>query len=348
MSHLTALKAYLPWIQTPLVANAPMSGSAKSKLAIAVTRAGGLGQIGFLDDMHELLTELESTKKGLEESGFNTSKTLPIGLGVIVFGSSMHAWMPLFEKYKPAVAWLSFADTDTLSQWTEGVRKSSPETRVWVQIGSVAAAVDVAQACHPNALVLQGGDAGGHGHENGASIVSLFPEIADALHYLGLGDIPLIAAGGIVDGRGCAAALTLGAAGIVMGTRFLAAEETSIPNIYRDAVFEASDGGRTTARSRVFDEVWGPNFWPDIYDGRCLRNKIYEHYKNGVDVRKIQSWISEAMNGPDSVNLDTKDMGSIWAGTGVGLVKKQEKAAVIIDEVRGDARKYLKRASLCL
>jgi nitronate monooxygenase len=325
-----------------------MSGSAKSKLAIAVTRGGGLGQIGFLDDMHELSTELETTKKALQESNFDTTKTLPIGLGVIVFGSPMDAWMHLFETYKPAVAWLSFADPDTLSQWTEGIRKCSPMSRVWVQLGSVAAAVDVARACHPDAFVLQGGDAGGHGHENGASIVSLIPEVADALHDLGLGDIPLIAAGGIADGRGCAAALALGAAGIVMGTRFLAAEETSIPHFYRDAIFEASDGGRATARSRVFDEVWGPNFWPETYDGRCLRNKVYDHYKNGVDVKKIRALISGAMNGPDFGNLDTKDMGSIWAGTGVGLVKKQKKAGEIMEEVRGDARKYLERASLCL
>jgi nitronate monooxygenase len=64
-----------------------------------------------------------------------------------------------------------------------------------------------------------------------------FPEVGDALQDLGLGDVPLIAAGGIADGRGCAAALALGAAGIVMGTRFLGAEETSIPDVYRDAIF---------------------------------------------------------------------------------------------------------------
>jgi nitronate monooxygenase len=131
----------------------------------------------------------------------------------------MDAWMQLFETYKPAVAWLSFADNDTLSQWTESIRKYSPETRVWVQLGNVAAAVDVARACHPDALVLQGGDAGGHGHQNGASIVSLIPEVGD---------------------------------------------------VYRDAIFEASDGGRATARSRIFDEVWSPSFWPETYEGGIL------------------------------------------------------------------------------
>lgn len=344
MSSLNILKTYLPWAQTPLIANAPMSGIAKSKLATAVTRAGGLGQIGFMDNLQELSKELETTKEALADL---TTQTLPIGLGVIVFGSPIEAWMTLFVKYKPAVAWLSFASADELQAWTEGIRCSSPHTRVWIQLGSVRAAVEVARACRPDALVLQGADAGGHGHEDGASIISLIPEVADKLFELGF-DIPLIAAGGIVDGRGCAAALSLGASGVVMGTRFLAAEETAIPAVYFDAILEASDGGQATARSRVFDEIWGPNFWPKSYDGRCLRNKVYEKYKAGIDIKKIRSWLSMAMKVPAAENLDIKDMGSIWAGTGVGLVKKQDTAANIIQEIREDTRKHLTRASISL
>lgn len=317
-----------------------MSGIAKSKLASAVTTAGGLGQIGFMDDLQDLARELESTKSSL--AGIATS-TLPIGLGVIVFGTPIETWMNLFAKYKPAVAWLSFAGTEELQEWSESIRRASPQTRIWIQLGSVRAAIDVARVCQPDALVLQGIDAGGHGHEDGASVVSLIPEVADTLSQLGF-DIPLIAAGGIVDGRGCAAALSLGASGVVMGTRLLAAEETAIPAVYRNAIFEASDGGQSTARSRVFDEIWGPNFWPETYDGRCLRNQVYEKYKSGVDIKKIRSWLSGAMNGPAAERLSVQDMGSIWAGTGVGLVKQPGKAADILEEVRGGARKHLERA----
>jgi nitronate monooxygenase len=256
MSSMITLEAHLPWVQTPLIVNAPMSGIAKSNLATAVSRAGGLGQIGFMDNLQDLSKELEATKEALADL---TTQTLPIGLGVIVFGSPMKAWMTLFAKYKPAVAWLSFASADELQAWTEGIRRSSPQTRVWVQLGSVRAAVQVVRACRPDALVMQGADPGGHGHEDGVSIVSLIPEVADELSKLGF-DILLLAARGIVDGRGCAAALSLGASGVVMGTRFLAAEESAIPAIYRDAIFEASDGGQATARSRVFDDIWGPNF----------------------------------------------------------------------------------------
>jgi nitronate monooxygenase len=89
--------------------------------------------------------------------------------------------------------------------------------------------------------------------------VSLIPETANAFQKLEI-EISLIAAVEIMDGRATAAALTLGASGAVMGTRFLGAVESHIPQICRDAVFSASDGGQSTARSRVFDEIWGPNF----------------------------------------------------------------------------------------
>lgn len=89
--------------------------------------------------------------------------------------------------------------------------------------------------------------------------MSLIPETANAFQKLEI-EISLIAAVEIMDGRATAAALTLGASGAVMGTRFLGAVESHIPQIYRDAIFSASDGGQSTARSRVFDEIWGPNF----------------------------------------------------------------------------------------
>lgn len=343
MPLCNVFKKTLPWVQSPLIANAPMSGAALSDLAIAVSRAGGLGQIGFLDDMHELSTELGVARDKLQDlmATLPDPQVLPIGVGVIVFGSPMEAWMRLFKTHCPAVVWLSFAGTDELRQWTEAIRQASPKSQVWVQLGSVKAALEVAQACHPDALVLQGSDAGGHGHQDGASIVSLIPEVSDTFLQHGMSDIPLVAAGGIVDGRGTAAALALGASGVVMGTRFLSAPETRIPQIYRDAIFKASDGGQATARSRVFDEIWGPNFWPATYDGRCLRNKVYDQYASGMDIKKIRSWLASEMNGPRSESLDVHDMGSLWAGTGVGMVNTPQRAGDIVQAVRDDALKRI-------
>ncbi|KAK9233749.1 hypothetical protein V1525DRAFT_138210 [Lipomyces kononenkoae] len=343
MTQYNRLKQYLPWVQTPVIINAPMSGFATSELAVAVTRAGGLGQIGFLNDKHMLGLELEKARRQLQ--GFIISsgqqETLPVGVGVIVFGSAWGDWLPLFSKYKPAVVWLSFGETEEFQQWTEGIRKSSPHTKVWVQLGSVRAALDTARVCRPDALVLQGSDAGGHGHAHGASVISLIPEVADTLQGNGIQDIPLIAAGGIMDGRGAAAAVVLGAAGVVMGTRFLAAEETRLPSEYREAILVASDGGQSTVRSRLFDEIWGPSPWPETYDGRCLRNAYYEDLTMGMPIPEVRTKFYSRLRRGQEGQLDTPDQPSVWAGTGVGLVKKMDKAADIVQEVQIDARKRL-------
>ncbi|KAI9932023.1 hypothetical protein ASPWEDRAFT_51230 [Aspergillus wentii DTO 134E9] len=345
---LRTSRRLLPWTQSPLIANAPMSGIATSALAVAVTRAGGLGQIGYMDDLDKLSEHLHTARHELQDimAGLPNPDVLPIGLGVIAFGSPMTAWMELFTEYKPAVAWLSFAATHEFKQWTERIRRSSPQTKVWIQLGSVTAAIDIARECQPDAIVLQGSDAGGHGHRDGASLISLLPEVVDAFQERGLGDIPLVAAGGITDGRGTAAALTLGASGVVMGTRFLAAREADIPSFYREAIFDATDGGEATARSRVFDEIWGPNIWPQTYDGRCLRNAAYEEYRDGVGIQSIRAGLFRAMQSPEKVPV--QEMSTIWAGTGVGMINQETTAAEIVQGARKQVKECLERTYTCL
>ncbi|KAL2803025.1 hypothetical protein BJX63DRAFT_413300 [Aspergillus granulosus] len=160
----------------------------------------------------------ESKSEAGSESG--SADLLPIGVGIIVLGMKPSSFLPLLAQYKPALVWLSFGESRDFKHWAESIRHTSPNTKVWVQPGSVRAALDVAHSCHPDALVLQGGDAGGHGHARGPSIVTLLPEVADTLFQNGIDDIPLIATGGTMDGRGVAAALPLSAAGVVMGQDF--------------------------------------------------------------------------------------------------------------------------------
>ena len=82
-----------------------------------------------------------------------------------------------------------------------------------IQIGTVMDAIEVAPSCHPDVLVVQGADAGGLGLAQGAGIVSLLPEVADSSRGIGMGNIPPVAAGGIVEGRRTAACLALGGCG---------------------------------------------------------------------------------------------------------------------------------------
>ncbi|GFF25309.1 nitronate monooxygenase [Aspergillus udagawae] len=217
---------------------------------------------------------------------------------------------------------------------------SVPDTKIWVQVGSVAAALDAARACQPDALVVQGNDAGGHGHASGVSIISLIPEVCDVLHEHRMSQIPLIAAGGIVDGRGVAAAVMLGAAGVVLGTRFLAAEEKSLPGEYREAIINAVDGGVSTVRSRVFDEIWGSSPWPELYDGRSLRNATYADVAAGIPMQEVVRRFYLRLMERQDKEFDVKEAGSVWAGTGVGLVKQIEDVATIICQLRLEVQRF--------
>jgi nitronate monooxygenase len=343
MSYISRMKRDLPWIQLPFIANAPMSGVATSKLAVAVTISGGLGQIGFTGSPLGMEAELENAQTQLKEFMVTNQNldVLPVGVGIIAIGSSPQRWLPIFARFKPAVVWLSFGDAQQMQAWTKGIREASSSSKVWIQVGSVKAALKAAQSCQPDALVMQGSDAGGHGHAKGASVVTLVPEVVDTLRDHGLSHIPILAAGGIMDGRGVAAALTLGAEGAVMGTRFIGAEEAAIDSDAREEVFAASDGGESTVRSRVFDDIWGPNAWPQLYDGRCLRGAIYNNLEAGLDIDEVRTRLYRDSQ-RSQVDVNMKDIACIWAGAGVGIVKRLEPAADIMRQVQEDARKRLR------
>ncbi|KAI8712231.1 NMO domain-containing protein [Fusarium sp. LHS14.1] len=338
-SQLHKLQQSLPWTQIPLVASAPMGGVATSDLALAVSKSGGLGQLGFSGSVLGMQMELDKVKEGLKE--VTSTKVLPVGVGIICLSNSVQPWLQLFRKYQPATVWLSFGTTQQFLTWATGIRGVSPNTEIWIQVGDVASAVEVAKVCRPDALVLQGSDAGGHGHVHGASIITLVPEVIDSLENEGLGDISIIAAGGITDGRSAAAAIMLGASGIVMGTRYLGAEEAQFDADVREAVFRETDGGKNTVRSRVFDDFYGDNFWPETYDGRCLRGAIYDDFEAGMSIEEVQSKLYDASAQLGSVEAPIKDVMTVWAGTGVGMVKRLEKAGDITRAVREDAKKLL-------
>lgn len=346
MSCISKMKRDLPWIQLPFIANAPMSGVATSKLAVAVTLSGGLGQIGFTGSPLRLETELENAQAQLKDFMATNQNldVLPVGVGIIVIGSTPQRWLPIFAKFKPAVVWLSFGNAQQMKAWTEGIRETTLSSKIWIQVGSVSAALKAAQVCQPDALVMQGSDAGGHGHAKGASVVTLVPEVADALKDHGLSHISILAAGGIMDGRGVAAAITLGAEGAVLGTRFIGAEEANMDSDVRDEVFTASDGGESTVRSRVFDDIWGANPWPQLYDGRCLRGAIYDNREKGMDMDSVRTQFYHDSRRAQTEQVNMRDVACIWAGAGVGLVKKLEPAADIIKQVQEDARTRLQDA----
>lgn len=336
----SSLQKSYPWTQSPLIINAPMGGFAGPELAASVTHAGGLGFIAGDIDVSKLPPKLDTFRALVPNK--NEGPVLPVGLGFLCFMSSIDDAVAIVAEHRPAAAWLfAPAELADYAIWTQRIRAASPDTAVWIQTGGVAAALEIARTAKPDVLVMQGSDAGGHGLEKGASIISLLPEAADALQKGGFGSIALAAAGGIVDARGAAAALALGADGVVLGTRFLASNEVAHPG-YQAAIVGAQDGGQSTTRSKIFDDARpGGNTWPVLYDGRGLVNKTYEDFVGGKAVEEIRRLHGEAQQGKDAGFGEPEKRVTVWAGTGVGLVREVLPAGTIVEQVREGVKKVL-------
>lgn len=348
------LQCDYPWTKSPLVSCGPMRLIALSKLAGEVSKAGGLGFIGAGSDCSTLASELEKFKTLQTESQVlaEVKDVLPVGVGFLLWAGEklLKEALPILEKYRPAALWL-FAPShpSQLVQWTEETRRvTQGATKVWIQIGTVADALEITKSCQPEVLVVQGNDAGGHGLEKCAGLVSLLPEVDDALSALSteqnIRKPTLLAAGGIMEGRGAAAALSLGASGVVMGTRYLACPEANIAKGYQDAVMKASDGGVTTERGKLYDTLRGTTDWPLRYGGRGVLNETHYDAARGMTEEENKRLYEEALKKGDE-GWGEKARLTTYAGTGVGLVKEIKSAAAITEEVREDAVGILKRAS---
>ena len=348
---------HYPWTNSPLIVSAPMRLISTAPLALSVSSSKGIGFLGVGTDVETLPALLKSVTQSLEDdkSSFRPGEVprgiLPVGVGFICWGADLSAALEIFEQepLKPAAVWL-FApkSNDELVKWANGIRKvCDGKTKIWVQVGSVANALEVAQTCKPDVLVIQGADAGGHGLVRSCSILTLLPECSDMLKSKGFDDIILLAAGGIMDGRGVAAALVLGADGVCMGTRFLGSREANISNGYRQSVIRASDGGTTTMRTCVYDKVRGTVGWPVNYDARGVLNHSFWDHAKGMDEEENKRLYEEALKSGDD-GWGEHGRLTTYAGTGVGLVKNEMSVSEIMREVLQGTRMPVERARACI
>ncbi len=277
----------------------------------------------------------------------NRDDILPVGIGFQTFSADLALASQAIEKYKPCAVWL-FVPRDgqkELDAWSEMIRAASAETQVWIQVGSVGQAVEAARSAFPpDVLVIQGIDAGGHGLAKGAGIISLLPEVADELSDL---NIPLIAAGGIADGRGVAAALSLGAVGVAMGTRFLAAKEAKISKGYQGDVVRTRDGGQNTIRTTLYDELAGRTDWPPGYDGRNVMNQSILDHLSGVKFEDNRNLYGEALKKGDD-GWGSNGRLTAYVGSAVGLVRDVVGAGEIVELARDLAKVSINKARAVL
>lgn len=334
----------LPWTKSPLVISAPMRVMTGPSLAVAVSSAGGLGFLGPTIKSEDVFVDLEKASELLQASsikGMTEKSLLPIGVGFQTWNGDLKVAVSAVTKHRPCAVWL-FAPRNgqaELDEWTTAIKHVSPETKIWVQVGTLSEAVDAARsATPPDVLVLQGAEAGGHGRDkDGQGTIALVPEVSDALRE---SKIPLIAAGGIIDGRGAAAALTLGAAGVAMGTRFLASTEARIGKGYQNEVVRASDGAKNTVRTQLYNHLRGTFGWPEQFAPRTIINKSWLDHESGVHFDKLKELHDEsAKTGNDGWGPEGRL--ATYAGAAVGLVRTVDDAAVIVRETRDQARAIL-------
>ncbi|KAL3466898.1 inosine monophosphate dehydrogenase [Aspergillus heterothallicus] len=337
------LSARYPWVSNPLIIGAPMRVMTGPALAVAVSRAGGLGFIGpglktqdIFKDLEEASALIKQTKLH-QKNKATPSQTLPVGIGFQVWADDLQTATSAIAKYKPCAAWL-FAPRNgqpDLDTWSQNIRTASPDTHIWIQIGTVSEVRAIlASTEKPDVIVVQGAEAGGHGRANdGIGLISLLPEVADLLAAHDA-HIPLVAAGGIVDGRGAAAALALGASGVAMGTRFLASHEARIARGYQNEILRASEGGAHTTRTQLYNHLRGTFGWPEAYSPRTIINASFVEHQAGRTFEELKVDHDEAVKRGDD-GWGPQGRLATYAGASIGLVREVKGAEGIVGEVRG-------------
>lgn len=301
---------------------APMAFAAGGRLAAAVYAAGGLGLIGggYGD------------KAWLDEQ-FDTAGDARVGVGFITW--SLRSKPELLDHAlarNPRAVLLSFDDPSGLAQ-----RIKDHGTLLICQIQTRRDA-ERALDCGADVIVAQGAEAGGHGEKR--ATFTLVPEVADLIQSRAPETL-LCAAGGIGDGRGLAAALMLGADGVMMGSRLWASEEANVgPRMHAAAI--AADGD-ATIRSQVMDLARRLD-WPSRYTARVLKNRYIERW-HGREAELMAVADAEADAYRKAWAAQDPDNANTFVGEVTGLIGSIEPVAEIIGRTIAEAAALMAGAS---
>ena len=295
-------------IQYPIIQGG-MAWVAEYNLAAAVSNAGGLGLIGAASAPAEVVREQIRKAKELTDK--------PFGVNVMLMN-------PNADEVAQVIV------EEGIKVVTTGAGNPAKYMQMWkdagVKVIPVVASVALAKLMEragADAVVAEGMESGGH--IGAATTMTLVPQVVDAV------DIPVIAAGGIADGRGFAAAMMLGAEAVQMGTRFVVATEAITHANYKEKVIKAKD---------IDSEVTGMSHGHPV---RQLRNKMTREYlkleKEGVPFEELEyltlGSLRKAVMEGDVVN------GTVMAGQIAGMIKKEQTCKEMIEEIMAEAKALL-------
>ncbi|MBW3624687.1 MAG: nitronate monooxygenase [Armatimonadetes bacterium] len=300
------------------ILGAPMAGAAGGELAAAVSEAGGFGMIGGTtpDGPDALCAMIRAAKARTDR---------PFGVGFISSAPGLDALVRVALDEGVAALAHSFADP---TPWVQAAHDAG--VKVFAQVQTVAQARIAAHA-GVDLIAAQGTEAGGHTGYSG--LLPFLPAVIDAAE-----GIPVVAAGGIADGRGLAAALMLGAEGAWIGTRFVASAEALSAPWAKSRVVEA--GTDDTVLTRVYDLATQAPFPPTVGD-RVLRNDYTDewHGRNDEVVRN-----REELAGRIGASIQAGDtrVAPVRAGNAAGLIHDIRPAGEILRSIVEEAERILR------
>ncbi len=296
-------------IEKPIIQGG-MAWVAESHLAAAVSQAGGFGLIGAANAPADVVRNYIREAKSLTDK--------PFGLNIMLLSPFADDIARVaVEEGVAAVTTGAGNPEKYMQQWKDAGIKVIPV------VASVALAKRMERS-GADAVVAEGTESGGHIGQ--ATTMTLVPQVVDAVQ------IPVIAAGGIADGRGFAAAMMLGAEAVQMGTRFCVSDECVIHEKYKERILKAKD---------IDSEVTGRSHGHPV---RGLRNKMTREYlkleQEGASFEELEKLTLGGLR--KAVIEGDTDNGSVLAGQIAGMVNKRQSCQEIIDEIMEQAETLLK------
>lgn len=306
------------------IANAPVGTATSPELAAAVSNAGGLGLIAV-----SFLKQPEDVRAAIRRVRDLTDR--PFGANLLLEWSQQERLQVCLEERVPVVSTF-WGDP---RPYVDAIHAAG--AHLMHSVGSVQEAVHVAEA-GADIVLAQGWEAGGHVRGE-ISTMALVPRVVDAV-----APTPVIAAGGIADGRGVAAALMLGASGVALGTRFVATHEANVPDVYRERLIAADAG----------DTIFGATFdkgWPDS-NMRTLINSTMRSWIAGrrPPIGRRPGEHDVVAHGPDGSPIPRyhvtqpcpgiqgdQEALALYAGQGVGLIQTVCPADVLVRRLAEEA-----------
>ena len=303
-------------VDAPIVL-APMDVVSDARLALAVIDAVGFGYLGGgYGDAAWLERELPLLAAGARDRG------RPFGVGFITWSLARQPHLlDIALSHRPHSIFLSFGD---VSELAPRIKAAGPKLVCQIQTEAAAKAALDAGA---DVLAAQGGEAGGHGIGRGT--IALVPALVD----LAGAQVPVIATGGIADGRGLAAALMLGAGGVMLGTRFYATVESAGHPSAKARIVAAT--GDDTQRSIVFD-ISRRNVWPAPYTGRCLLNDHLRRW-TGRELELMRAMHVEGDRYATARTNGDYSVAAVIAGEAAGRIHDVPHAAEVVEAMVRDA-----------